>query len=60
MSLLKELENKKLTSEMGKGGKERTNVTSIHSGRDPYHELKSTLQKKIIDELKKMAASDRD
>ncbi|MDD4568714.1 MAG: CpaF family protein [Tepidanaerobacteraceae bacterium] len=60
MSLLKELENKKLTADVSKSGKERTNVTSIHSGRDPYSELKSTLHKKIVDELKKMAASDKD
>jgi hypothetical protein len=47
MSLLKELENKKLITDVSKGAKERTNVTPIHSGRDPYSELKSTLHKKI-------------
>ncbi|MGI5860347.1 MAG: ATPase, T2SS/T4P/T4SS family, partial [Tepidanaerobacteraceae bacterium] len=60
MSLLKELENKKLITDVSKGAKERTNVTPIHSGRDPYSELKSTLHKKIVDELKKMTASDKD
>ena len=60
MSLLKELENKKLNTNVSKGGKERANITPIHQGRDPYSELKSNLHKKIVDELKKMTASDKD
>ena len=60
MSLLKELESKKLTSVVSKEAKERRNVTPIHSGRDSYSELKSNLHKKIVDELKNMKASDKD
>jgi len=58
VSLLEKLESKKAI--VNSGRKDKKTAPSVTTGRDPYAEIKTSLHKKIVSELKDVPAADKE